>query len=315
MLSAAIDVGSNTLRMLVGEIVNNELSCIYAGRAITRLAEGLRETYVLKGSNMQESIAALKEFSKALEKFKVVKVKAVGTSAVRDARNSNEFISRVFNETGIKLEPVSGLREAELTIKGILLGFKDDVKAGPVLAIDIGGGSTEWIITVPHKPQDFSLCDTVPLGVVNLYEKFIKADPPSHNDIKSINKEIGLFFEPLQKELADYPDKTLSLIGTGGTITALAALDLGLAEYDHAKVHTHDMPLARLSELRDRLISLRLDARRQLKGLEPGRADLIIPGILLTIRLLELTGSNNISVSDYGLLEGLIKEMMDEEGL
>ncbi len=315
MLSAAIDVGSNTIRMLIGEIVNNELSCIYSGRVITRLAEGIRESCILGESNMQGSISALKKFSHELEKYNAAKVKAVGTSAVRDAGNSKEFIARVVDETGIRIEPVSGTREAELTIKGISLGFSDDLKNRPVLAIDIGGGSTEWIITSQPKQQGFFLCDTVPLGVINLHEKFIKSDPPSRKEIKSINNEIDLLFKPLQNELAGSQDEALCLIGTGGTIAALAAMDLGLAEYDPEKVHMHDIPLARLSELMERLISLTLKDRRQLKGLEPGRADLIIPGILLTIRLMELAGSNNIIVSDYGLIEGLIKEMMDEEGI
>lgn len=315
MLSAAIDVGSNTLRMLIGEVVNNELSCIYTDRAITRLAEGVRETHMLGEPNMQESIAVLKAFSQEIEKFRAVKVKAVGTSAVRDAGNSMEFITRVFNETGIRIEAVSGLREAELTIKGILLGFKKAVTDRPVLAIDIGGGSTEWIITSTHRQQGGFLCDTVPLGVVNLHESFIKSDPPSCHEVKSIKNEIDILFKPLQKELADSQDDALCLIGTGGTITALAAMELGLAEYDHSRVHMHDISLERLCELRDGMVSLRLNERRQLKGLEPERADLIIPGILLTIRLMELTRSNTIIVSDYGLLEGLIKEMMDEEGL
>lgn len=315
MLTAAIDVGSNTIRVLIGEVVNNKLFCIYSGRAITRLAERIRETCVLGESNMAESISVLKAFSHEVEKFKAVKVKAVGTSAVRDAKNGNEFIARAFNETGIRIEPISGIREAELTLKGISIGLSDDVKARPVLAIDIGGGSTEWILTVRPEQQGFFLCDSVPLGVVNLHEKFIKSDPPAHNEIKSINNEVDLLLRPLQTELSGFRENALCIIGTGGTITTLAAMDLGLAEYDHAKVHMHDIPLARLSELMERLITLTLNDRRLLKGLEPGRADLIIPGILLTIRLVELARSNNIIVSDYGLLEGLIKEIMDEEGL
>ncbi len=309
MRFAAIDVGSNTLRLLIGDIQDNILSRIYADRAITRLAQGIRDTGVLREENMKKSLSVLKDFSRSISGYGVARVKAVGTSALRDAGNGREFIDTVSQDTGIGIEIISGMREAELTVKGILMGVRDT--AGVSLIVDIGGGSTEWII---YKSRESPLCGSLPVGVVHLFERFIKTDPPSPDDISSLGREIDAHLLPLRQEIAE-PLSVRDFIGTGGTITTLASMDLQLKEYDPEKVHMHKIPLQRLSWLKDMLISLPLERRREIRGLEPERADLIIPGILLTMRLMHLLGFPEVTVSDCGLLEGLIKEMNDENSV
>lgn len=311
MLSAAIDVGSNTIRMLIATFHDNSLSRIHTDRAITRLAQGLNETGKLREENIEKSIAALKGFSHSIEKYGVTRIKAVGTSAIRDAKNRNEFLGAAFRETGIKVEAISGIREAELTIKGVLLGFRDN--AYQSLIIDIGGGSTEWIMHTTAKQHEPLLCGTVPAGVVNLLERFIKTDPPTNIEISAMLNEVDSLFRPLKHEIAEYPSAVL--IGTGGTITTLASIDLNLREYDSERVHMHNISVDRLKEIRNTLLSLTFNRRKDIAGLEAGRADLIIPGILLTIRIMEIFGFKDITVSDCGLLEGILKEMKDEEGL
>ncbi|HAM52291.1 MAG TPA: hypothetical protein DCP92_16950 [Nitrospiraceae bacterium] len=318
MVSAAIDVGSNTLRMLIGSVRDGEVSRIYADRAITRLAEGIRDTGNLREKNMEESVLVLKGFSHAISRYQPSHVKAVGTSALRDAQNSETFISRAYRESGIGIEVISGIREAAITALGVMTGFGD--APGSSLIIDIGGGSTEWIIQEKTSTEPI-LCATVPVGVVNLSERFIKTDPPSDKDISSLSDEISSSFfsrrwgipRPAQGDSGGgdtaQPVHMVRLIGTGGTITTLASLDLELKTYDHQKVHLHQIPLSRIYRLKDMLLSLPLDKRKHIVGLESGRADLIIPGILLTMRLMEILGFDEILVSDYGLLEGLIKEI------
>jgi exopolyphosphatase/guanosine-5'-triphosphate,3'-diphosphate pyrophosphatase len=239
--------------------------------------------------------------------YGVSHVKAVGTSALREAENSGEFVEKAFHETGIRIEVISGMREAELTAKGVLLDFKGTT--GPLI-IDIGGGSTEWII---HKGES-PVCGSLFLGVVTLLERFIKTDPPSPHEIASVIREIDSQLLPLKSEISGRSMHVTDFIGTGGTITTLAALDLGLKEYDHEKVHMHGISLDRLYHLRDMLLSLPLSRRKDITGLEKERADLIIPGILLTIRFMEFLGFGMVTVSDCGLLEGLLKEMNDESG-
>lgn len=310
MRAAAIDAGSNTLRMLIGDAHDNVVSRIHADRAVTRLAEGLRDTGILRQEHMRKSVSVLKDFSLSIAGYGVTMAKAVGTSALRDARNSREFLDMVFQETGIKIEVISGIREAELTVKGILMGVKDIDDTS--LIIDIGGGSTEWII---HKNNEPPLCGSLPVGVVNLLERFIKTDPPSAADIASLNRELEAQILPLKQAPAERDLSVKGFIGTGGTIATLACMDLQLKEYAYEKVHMHKIPLQRLYLLRDMLVSLPLDRRRDVAGLEPERTDLIIPGILLTIRLMDFLGFPEVTVSDHGLLEGLIKEMNDENGV
>lgn len=259
---------------------------------------------------MKKSLSVVKDFSRSIAKYGVTRVKAVGTSALRDARNSREFLDMVFRETGMGIKVISGTREAELTVKGILMGVKE--RDSVSLIVDIGGGSTEWILC---KNRESFACGSLRMGVVNLFERFIKTDPPSPGDISSVNREIDAHLLPLKRKITEQALSVKDFMGTGGTITTLASMDLQLKEYAHEKVHMHKIPLPRLSLIRDILVSLPLHRRREVRGLEPERADLIIPGILLTIKLMDLGGFPEVFVSDYGLLEGLIKEMNDENSV
>jgi exopolyphosphatase/guanosine-5'-triphosphate,3'-diphosphate pyrophosphatase len=309
MLSAAIDVGSNTLRLLIGAIHKDRVSRIYADRAITRLAEGTRETGTLRKKNMMESVSVLREFSQSIARYGVSCVKAVGTSALREANNSRDFVTMAFQETGIRIGIIPGEKEAELTAQGVLLGMENT--DSPSLIIDIGGGSTEWIIQGQRAPHGSNLFGSIPLGVVHLLEKYIKTDPPFPGDISAMNHEIDSRLRPV-KDMAMHSFTPQRLVGTGGTITTLASMDLGLNAYDHTRIHLHPIPFARLSQWRDKVLSLTLSMRMGIHGLEPERADLIIPGILLTIRIMNFFRFSEITVSDYGLLEGLLKETHHE---
>jgi len=311
---ASIDAGSNTIRMLVGALQCDGLSRLYLDRAVTRLAEGVRETGRLREDNMRRSLSVLREFSRKIERYGVTGVKAVGTSALREAENSREFIEVVLRDTGIRIEIISGDEEAKLTAKGVMLGLKKVTAVkfvDPLLIIDIGGGSTEWIIQQIGGPSHGSIS----AGVVNLCERFMKTDPPSHDDISALNREIDLSLERgmLRQGTPGQVQHDISitgLIGTGGTITTLAAIDLGLEGYNPERLHGHTISLERLYNIRDRLISLPFKERQAIPGLEPERADLIIPGILLTIRIMEVAGLSEIMVSDYGLLEGIMITML-----
>lgn len=321
MLHAAIDVGSNTLRLLIGSVRGSEVQRVYVSRAITRLAEGIRDSGNLSEENMAKSLDALRDFSRVLSGYGVDHVRAVGTSALREAKNSKGFIANVLEECGILIETISGMREAELTAEGVRSGFTGT--AAPSLVVDIGGGSTEWILS--GAPDQMIFHGSAPFGVVNLYERFMKTDPPSSLEVSALNEVINAWFlsgtweglktpadEPLLRERISAAPVGL-LIGTGGTLTTLASLDLGLTTYDNRRIHMHPVTLRRLFGIRDALMSLPLKERQGMDGLERGRADLIIPGILLTIRLMKILCFDTLIVSDYGLLEGLLMEMHHEE--
>lgn len=306
MLLASIDVGSNTLRLLVGSIDGSRIIRQRAEMVITRLANRINKTSMLDQENIDKSVSVLKGFSRIISEYDVKYVKAVGTSALREAKNSREFINRVLSETGINIEIVSGIKEAELTAKGVLFGMARNDSS---FIVDIGGGSTEWILC---KNSFVLETGTIPKGVVKLMEGHIKSDPPSEKDLFSLNSEIDQLLNQLKAKTGDRIKSGTELIGTAGTITTLASIDLGLQEYDHNRIHMHHMSIQRLYDIYKRLIGIPVSERMRTNGLEPERADLIIPGILFTIKIMEIFGFKDLTVSDNGLLEGVLITLSEE---
>jgi exopolyphosphatase/guanosine-5'-triphosphate,3'-diphosphate pyrophosphatase len=299
---ASIDIGSNTLRLLVGMIEGQKIVRMRCEMVITRLAAGIGDAGLLNPDNMEKSISVLKAFSDIISDYGISHIRAVGTSALREAKNSEEFMQRVLSETGINIEVISGEEEAELTAKGVLF---DLPKTDSSLIIDIGGGSAEWIFCRNSSPVEIG---TIPTGVVKLFDNHIKSDPPSKSDILSLEKELDTVLGGLKTQIGHFINSSTVFIGTAGTITTLASIDIGLESYGHEKIHRHNISLKKICDISGRLISIPFSERKKIIGLEPERADLIIPGILFTINIMELFGFTNILVSDDGLLEGsLIK--------
>ncbi|MDP2166769.1 MAG: hypothetical protein Q8J64_00365 [Thermodesulfovibrionales bacterium] len=305
---SSIDIGSNSVRLLIGTVESGRINDIRHERIITRLASGLGASGLLGRPNMQKTLQALKGFLKITGQYGVRHIKAVGTSALREAKNSAEFVENVSAATGIKIEVISGRREAELTAKGVLRGCAPGHNSLHLI-IDIGGGSTEWIYS---KGRKVIAAGTVPVGVVKLHEKHMRSDPPSTADISSLDRDLDGASAEIKENVGDLFGEGVVLIGTAGTATTLAAIDLSLAVYDRQKVHMHKMSLRRLRALSETLTGLPLEARAGVRGLEPGRADLIIPGIHFTIKLMEKLGIKGIVISDHGLLEGALLELSEE---
>lgn len=307
-LCASIDIGSNTIRLLIGDIKDGRITEVLSERKITRLAEGISHTRRLKDKNIEDSIEVLKEFSSIISRHNVKYIRAVATSALREASNADIFIKRVFADTGISIEVISGEKEAELILKGLLSSLP--ARNSPSLIIDIGGGSTEWIICKDRQPVDKG---SIPVGVIKLYKSFIKTDPISEADIEDLNREIALTLSNLKVRIGQHIDKETDFIGTAGTFTAIASIDLKLDTYSREKIHLHKIPLERIKAMSKRLLELPLSERKNLKGLEPQRADLIIPGIQFTIGVMEYFEFDELIVSDYGLLEGILLETLRNE--
>ncbi|MCX5718137.1 MAG: Ppx/GppA phosphatase family protein, partial [Nitrospirae bacterium] len=300
MLMSSIDVGSNTIRLLIGRVENRRIIRLRTGMVITRLAAGIGETRLLNPDNMEKSVSVLKVFSDIISAYGISHIRAVGTSALRETENSEEFRRRVLSETGINIEVISGEEEAELTARGVIFDLPETDSS---LIVDIGGGSAEWIFCRNSSPVEMG---TIPTGVVKLFDNHIKSDPPSKSDIASLKKELDTVLSGLKAKIGHLINSSAVFIGTAGTITTLASIDIGLESYDHEKIHMHNISLEKLYDISGRLISIPLSERKNMIGLEPERADLIIPGILFTINIMELFGVDNILVSDNGLLEGVL---------
>lgn len=313
MILAGIDIGTNTLRLLVAEAGPDSFREIYSDRRITRLGQDLDRTGLISEEAGARSIAALIDFNKKIQHHSVVKTSAIGTSALRNASNSAQFIGSVKMKTGIELTVISGKEEARLSLRGVAQALNEPEYPGKIsplesaVVIDIGGGSTEIIVTRKGvEPVIVSL----PLGAVYLTERFIRNDPPSAAErellSQAVRNELNKYAELLQ------PDRTSFFVGTAGTVTTLAAIDLGLAMYDPLKINRHNMNRDSIDRIVHELGLRTISERSSLAGLDPGREDIILAGAMIVQEIMEKFGYGDLLVSDWGLREGIVMDLYEK---
>jgi exopolyphosphatase/guanosine-5'-triphosphate,3'-diphosphate pyrophosphatase len=295
---AAIDLGTNTARLLIADRhPDGRFEQVSLMRAIVRLGGGFCRQQGLADDAMQRALVCLRRFSHEIARLGVQTVRAVATSAVRDAANGAAFVARVERETGIRLRVIDGLLEGSITLQGVLAGL--DQYPDNLLLFDVGGGSTEYTLASGSVPR---FVHSLPLGVVRLTEG--KGEP--YAMAEKINRELDALEAHLaQAQLRVDPAATL-LVGTAGTATTLAALSLKMVEYDYRKVNNLVLDKNEIQRIYDQLLPLSPLERLQLPGLEPGREDLIIAGALITLLTLQRFHFDRMKVSDYSLLEGLV---------
>jgi exopolyphosphatase/guanosine-5'-triphosphate,3'-diphosphate pyrophosphatase len=304
---AAIDVGTNTLRLLVAEAVTpDEFAILHEEQEITRLGEGLLPTRLLQDAPRRRSLTVLRRFADLARSLKAGEIASVATSAVREARNGKEFLDETARETGLALRVIDGREEARLTLLGVRHGLR--LGLGRVLAIDIGGGSTEFVLA---RGEGIEGIVSTGLGVVKLTEQYLVSDPPTIGELRRFKEVVGARIDRLRGELPGL--EGAQLVGTAGTVTTLAAIDLALVTYDRQKIQGHCLRLARVIELLDRLAALPLRERRGIPGLEPGRADIILAGAAILAVSMERLGHHELQVSDDGLREGILLDLLRRE--
>jgi exopolyphosphatase/guanosine-5'-triphosphate,3'-diphosphate pyrophosphatase len=280
-------------------------------RTITRLAGGFSEAGQLKDSSMDRTVGAIRALADLSRGRGVEKIFAVGTGVLREAKNGGDFLERVAKETGVTLHLLSGAEEGRLMLRGVLWSLKD--KSLPRLVVDVGGWSTE-ILWVEGEVSRETL--SLGLGAVALTERFLTTDPPARQELKALEthtrnmiREVHAGWERAERRARDlHPN----LVGTAGTATTLAAIDLGLDTYDPGKINGHLVSLEGLKDLYLRLCSLPLRERHDIRGLEKGREDLIVAGALIFLALLETFELEAMEVIDSGLLEGVLLQGMEK---
>ncbi|AMV72281.1 pppGpp 5'-phosphohydrolase and exopolyphosphatase [Desulfuromonas sp. DDH964] len=299
---AAIDVGSNTVRMLLASVTGDgSLLPLHYFRKVTRLGGGITSNEGLASEAMERTLLALQQCAAELATARVDGVAAVGTAALRRAKNGKAFVARIQRETGLVVDVVDGEKEAYLAATGVLAAL--DPKPSHALIFDIGGGSTEFILVVDGKHLFYR---SYPLGVVSLCEE--GGDPSMQY------RQIETCLDALQRDLRRanlldlIQDKRTLLVGTAGTVTTLAALQLGMEKYDWRRVNNLLLTQHDLQNWARRLGELDVAERERLPGLEKGRGDLILPGVMIVLQLLRLFSRESLTVSDFGLLEGLLLE-------
>lgn len=306
---ATIDVGTNTLRLLIAEAVSaDDFTVLHEEQEITRLGEGLIPTRLLQDGPRRRSLVVLRRFADAARSFKAEQVAAVATSAVREAVNREELVVEIARETGLTLRVIDGREEARLTLLGVRHGLR--LGSRRILVMDVGGGSTEFVLA---KEEAIEAIVSTGLGVVKLTEQYLLSDPPTPGELLALQHVVARRIDRLRCELPGLEET--QIVGTAGTLTTLAAIDLGLVTYDREKVQGHGLSLARVRELLDRLASLPLPGRRRIPGLEPGRADVILAGAAIVAASLERLGYKEIRVSDGGLREGILLDLLRKQDL
>lgn len=307
MKVASIDIGTNTIRLLIAHTQNGNLNKIFVGREITRLGGGFnRESGTIANEAMERSIEAILKFSDLIKSHGVDRVRAVATSVVREASNGGELIDQIKRLTGIEVEVIPWDEEARLAAIGVLSSV--EIYDKYVLIIDVGGGSTEFVLV---EDSNFREAVSTNLGVVHLAERYlIGSDAPKKEDIDFLSEKIENKLREGLHSMNAFADKGLRLVATAGTPTTLAAIDLKLDHYDPDKVNGHVITRDTIYNIFKELISLSSTDRLKIVGLEKGREDLLIPGALIILKTMDMFHSGGITVSDGGLLEGIALSML-----
>jgi exopolyphosphatase/guanosine-5'-triphosphate,3'-diphosphate pyrophosphatase len=304
---ASIDIGTNTVRLVIFQTeLTGGLTQLYQAMAITRLGEGMATKKRLLDARMDETISKLIEFRKKCREFEPLTIRAVATSAVRESSNQQEFVSRAKIEADVKIEVIPWEQEAGLMIKGVLWRLPNTEK--DILAFDIGGGSTEFILARDRKI--ISAFGTL-LGSIRLTEKFISRHPIDISEYKLLEVFLRRELREVKNKLSDFPPELL--LGTAGTVTTLAAIDENIYPYDSEKVHGKSITFKRVEEILETLKRKSLDERLAMRTIEKGREDLIIAGGALTLEIMRIFNCKLLTISDYGLREGLVLDALNQE--
>jgi len=306
---AVIDLGTNAVRLLIARVSEGDsLERLYADRVITRLGEGLIHSGCLSDSARERTLKVLYRFKRRVEEYGVERVKLVATSVLREASNAQDFVDDVLEGLGWQIDIITGEEEGRHTLLGILAGLAETDQK--VLAIDIGGGSTELILARGRDPERlFSL----PLGVVYLTERYLSQDPIDETEYHQLISRIREELMGIRDHLPLKADTLL--VATAGTATTLAALDLGLSSYEADKIHRHILRRDKIDHLLTMLKRKSLAERRALPGIEPGRADLIIAGTAILLELMNTFQQDKVMTSEWGLREGLLLSLAKDEPL
>ena len=299
-MKAAIDIGTNTVLLLVAEYKNDTLIVHHEDQRMTRLGEGVDESRRLHAQPIRRVINALLEYKAIVsDTFGEIEIIVTATSAVRDAANKQEFLGSVLQETGLKINILSGSDEADYTYTGAI-SMLSNIPDTDTLVIDIGGGSTEIIVA---KGSFIRNAYSFDIGCVRFTERYLKSDPPTKQEIEQCEQEIVSLFSQKKFKI----DTNKVAIGVAGTITSLAALLLGTEQFEKDAVDNYPITSVQLS---DSINTFSSNSHKELLEMNPlileGRVDVFLAGLLILKSFLNLYGLDEIKVSTGGVRHGAI---------
>lgn len=312
MIRAAIDIGTVTTRLLIGELQQHTPTSIETldyRLAITNLGEGLGASGSISEAACQRLIQTLTEFAEAIAAVKAsqlfqcsgqqeLPLTIVATSAIRDAANAEAVRTRL-RGLGFEIEVISGSREAELSFLGTVSGFSG--LAGNLASIDVGGGSTELILGT--QAGQIAYAHSFDIGSRRVTERFLTSDPPRLSQLDELRAWIERQLEPV---VAALPARASEVLAVAGSATSAITIRDRIGVYDSALVHGKRLRLAELEALIQKLALLPLAERKRVTGLHPGRAEVIVGGLVILAAMLRALGRQSLIVSDMDILQGIL---------
>lgn len=304
---AVIDVGTNSVKLLVADVAGHDVRPIWEDSKQTRLGAGFYETHRLQIEPIAYSANAVADFARVARQNGAASIRVIATSAARDAANPEDLTAAIQVASGLKVEIISGDREAEWAFRGITA--VPDLADRHLLLLDVGGGSVQFIL---GQGEHMHFRRSFPLGAVRLLEKFPHSDPPKAQEFNSCRAWVGQFLadevrpalEPaLSREEGQPPTPKgrIELVGTGGTASILARIEAQLEEFDRAGIEATRLSLPGIRTHRQQLWNMPLDARKKITGLPKKRADVILTGVVIYEAVMEEFGFNELRVSTRGL--------------
>ncbi|MGQ4489103.1 Ppx/GppA family phosphatase [Streptomyces sp. 372A] len=304
---AAIDCGTNSIRLLVADAdpVTGELVEYARRMEIVRLGQGVDRTGRLAPEALERTFAVCRDYAAVIEEHGAERVRFVATSASRDAENRDDFVRGVLDILGVEPEVISGDQEAAFSFAGATkeLTGRDDL-AKPYLVVDIGGGSTEFVV----GDDRVRAARSVDIGCVRMTERhFVRdgvvADPPPREGIDAVRADVAAALD-LAEETVPLASAA-TLVGLAGTVTTVAAIALGLDEYDSEAIHHSRVSLEQVREITARLLASTHAERAAFGAMHPGRVDVIPSGALILQAVMERTGAREVVVSEHDILDGI----------
>ena len=294
MRLAAIDIGSYSVRLTVAELEGDGIRIVFEKGRITSLGSGVKEEGRLREDRIEETLEVLEEYKKDIERLGVQRVLAVATEAIRRASNSKEFLRLVKERTGMEVKVITPSEEGGLAFLGASYALKP---RGKVLVVDQGGGSTEFVFGEDLRVEEVT---SLPLGIVNLTESFFRHDPPLKEEVKALMDFLEEHIRPLKRDVDE-------IIGLGGTITTVAALEYEVFPYNPEEVQGKEISLEALKRWFKELSKIPSKERSKLyRQIEDRRAEVILAGIGMFVKILEVFEKKSLRVSDWGVKQGLI---------
>jgi exopolyphosphatase / guanosine-5'-triphosphate,3'-diphosphate pyrophosphatase len=301
----AIDIGTNSVRLLVADVdgagADAAMHTIDRRMRITRLGQDVDEERRLRPEAIDRTLAALREYRGALDDLGARRVRATATSAARDAANRDDFFGPAGDVLGIEPELISGNEEANLSFVGATAGLSEPA---PYLVVDIGGGSTEFIVGT-REPDGLISVD---MGSVRLTEQYLASDPPAPEELSAAKSIVRDHLADVEREIPTVLDAG-TLVGVGGTITTVAAIELGLPDYDPDKINHFRLTKAAAEDVFRTLATETAEQRRHNPGLDPGRVDVIVAGALELVTIMRAYGFDEVLVSEADILDGLVRTL------